>query len=68
MIFIDLPNPSGYTRSWDLLSLEQNSVPEAEKCFWGVKQRLARKADRIIRIIKSRRMMWVGNVSQMGRR
>jgi hypothetical protein len=29
--FFILPNPSGHTRSWGLLSLQQKWVPEAEK-------------------------------------
>jgi hypothetical protein len=36
-IFLNLPNPSGRTRSWGSLSVFQEWVPETEKCLWGVK-------------------------------
>jgi hypothetical protein len=33
--FINLTNPSGCTRPWDLNSLQQKRVPEAEKHVSG---------------------------------
>jgi hypothetical protein len=37
--FFNLPNPSGRTRPWGLLSLYQRWVPGAEKwCFWGAER------------------------------
>jgi hypothetical protein len=38
-ILFNLPNPSGRSRPWGLLSLWQKWVPETEKlCFWGVER------------------------------
>jgi hypothetical protein len=36
--FFNLPIPYDRIRPWDLLSLEQKWVSEAEKCFWAVER------------------------------
>jgi hypothetical protein len=50
-IFINIPNPSGRTRPWCLLSLQEKWIQEAEKWYFcGVKRRPARKADKLTAI------------------